>query len=157
MAARKRAAKSRSNATASAPPKRNVSGILPNLPIQFSGRLLANAKPQSLAERGVLFQAGDVADGCYRLDQGLLKVSIASPQGDERILTILGPGSIVGDLAIIDGGPRSATVGAIRDCKLSFISREAFVTCLREYPEIYSDLVSTLVMSAISSRFARAC
>ena len=67
------------------------------------------------------------------------------PRGDERILTILGPGSIVGELAIIDGGPRSATVVAIRDCKLSFISREAFVTCLREYPEIYSDLVSTLV------------
>jgi CRP/FNR family cyclic AMP-dependent transcriptional regulator len=145
MAARKRAAKSRSNTTASAPPKRNVAGILPNLPIQFSGRLLANARPQSLAERGVLFQAGDVADGCYRLDQGLLKVSIASPQGDERILTILGPGSIVGELAIIDGLPRSATVVAIRDCKLSFISREAFLSCLREYPEVYSDLVSTLV------------
>ena len=145
MAARKRAAKSRSNATASAPPKRNVSGILPNLPIQFSDRLLVNAKPQSLAEREVLFQAGDVADGCYRLDQGLLKVSIASPQGDERILTILGPGSIVGELAIIDGLPRSATVVAIRDCKLSFLSREAFLNCLREYPEIYRDLVSTLV------------
>ena len=145
MAARKRVAKSRSNTTASAPPKRSVSGILPNLPIQFSGNLLANAKPQSLAERAVLFQAGDVADGCYRLDQGLLKVSIASPQGDERILTILGPGSIVGELAIIDGLPRSATVVAIRDCKLSFISREAFLSCLREYPEIYSDLVSTLV------------
>src|SRR5258706_14720502 len=67
------------------------------------------------------------------------------PRGDERILTILGPGSIVGELAIIDGGARSATVVAIRDCKLSFISREAFVTRLREYPEIYSDLVSTLV------------
>ena len=145
MAARKRAAKSGSNTTASAPPRRNVSGILPNLPIQFSGRLLANAKPQSLAEREVLFQAGDVADGCYRLDQGLLKVSIASPQGDERILTILGPGSIVGELAIIDGLPRSATVVAIRDCKLSFLSREAFLNCLREYPEIYRDLVSTLV------------
>ena len=64
-------------------------------------------------------------------------------QGDERILTILGPGSIVGELAIIDGLPRSATVVAIRDCKLS--SREAFISCLREYPEIYSDLVSTLV------------
>jgi CRP/FNR family transcriptional regulator len=36
-------------------------------------------------------------------------------------------------------------VVAIRDCKLRFISREAFVSCLREYPEIYSDLVSTLV------------
>src|SRR6266567_8219419 len=143
MAARKRAAKSRSNPAA--PPRRNSSGILPNLPIQFSGRLLANAKPQTLAEREVLFQAGDVADGCYRLEQGLLKVSITSPQGDERILTILGPGSIVGELAIIDGGPRSATVIAIRDCMLSFISREAFLGCLREYPEIYSDLVATLV------------
>src|SRR6266480_5873504 len=135
MAARKRAARS-SNKTAGAPPKRNFSGVPPNLPIQFSGRLLANAKPQSLAEREVLFQAGDVADGCYRLDQGLLKVSIASPQGDERILTILGPGSIVGELAIIDGLPRSATVVAIRDCKLSFISREAFANCVREYPAI---------------------
>src|SRR5258705_12556454 len=93
----------------------------------------------------MLFRAGDVAAGCYRLEQGLLKLSIASPQGDERILTILGPGSIVGELAIIDGLPRSATVVAIRDCKLSFISREAFLGCLREYPEVYSDLVSTLV------------
>ena len=106
---------------------------------------MANAKPRSLTEREVLFEAGDVADGCYRLEQGLLKVCIASPQGDERILTILGPGSIVGELAIIDGLPRSATVVAIRDCKLSFISREAFVSCIREHPEIYGDLVSTLV------------
>jgi len=144
MAARKLSPKTRSNTTG-VPSKRSFSGILPNLPIQFSESLLANAKPQSLAEREVLFEAGDVADGCYRLEQGLLKVSIASPQGDERILTILGPGSIVGELAIIDGLPRSATVVAIRDCKLSFISREAFLSCLREYPEIYSDLVSTLV------------
>jgi CRP/FNR family transcriptional regulator, cyclic AMP receptor protein len=145
MAARKRGPKVKSKMAPGAPPKRNFSNILPNLPIQFSGRLMANAKPQSLAEREVLFQAGDVAGGCYRLEQGLLKVSIASPQGDERILTILGPGSIVGELAVIDGLPRSATVIAIRDCKLSFISREAFANCIREYPEIYSDLVATLV------------
>ena len=133
------------NDTTGVPSRRSFSYILPNLPTQFSERVLANAKPRLLAEREVLFEAGDVADGCYRLEQGLLKVSIASPQGDERILTILGPGSIVGELAIIDGLPRSATVVAIRDCKLSFISREAFVSCIREHPEIYSDLVSTLV------------
>src|SRR2546430_8204657 len=110
MAARKRAAKSRSNTTASAPPKRNVSGILPNLPIQFSESLLANAKPQSLAEREVLFEAGDVADGCYRLGQGPLNGRLASPQGDERILTIPGPRSILRGLPIIDGPPRLAPV-----------------------------------------------
>jgi CRP/FNR family cyclic AMP-dependent transcriptional regulator len=133
------------NNTTGVPSKRSFSGILPNLPIQISESLLANAKPKSLAEREVLFEAGDVADGCYRLEQGLLKVCIASPQGDERILTILGPGSIVGELAIIDGLPRSAAVVAIRDCKLSFISRDSFVSCLREHPKIYSDLVSILV------------
>src|SRR5215472_11405356 len=142
MAAQKLSPKARSNTTGV--PKRSFSRILPHLPIQFSEGLLANAKPRSLTEREVLFEAGDVADGCYRLGQGLLKVSIASPQGDERILTIPGPGSIVGELAIIDGLPRSATVVAIRDCKLSFISRESFVRCVREYPEIYRDLVSTL-------------
>ena len=142
MAARKPSPKTRSTTTSA---ERSFTGILPNLPIQFSESLLANAKSRSLAEREVLFEAGDVADGCYRLEQGLLKVSITSPQGDERILTILGPGSIVGELAIIDGLPRSATVVAIRGCKLSFISREAFGSCLREHPEIYSDLVSTLV------------
>src|SRR6201987_3110510 len=144
MAARKLSPKTRSNMTG-VPSKRSFSGILPNLPIQFSESLLANAKPRSLAEREVLFEAGAVADGCYRLEQGLLKVSIASPQGDERILTILGPGSIVGGLAILGGLPGAGTVVAIRDCKLSFISREAFLSCMREYPEIYSDLVSTLV------------
>src|SRR6202048_5373154 len=136
MPARKLPPETRSNTTG-LPKKGTSPGIFPTLPIHFSESLLANAKPQSRAERGVLFEAGDVADGCYRLEQGLLKVSIASPQGDERILTILGPGSIVGELAIIDGLPRSATVVAIRDCKLSYISREAFVSCLREYPEIY--------------------
>src|SRR4051794_35897868 len=67
-----------------------------------------------------------------------------SSRGDERILTILGPGSIVGELAIIDGLPRSATVVAIRDCKLSFISREAFASCIRDFPEISGYLISTL-------------
>jgi CRP/FNR family transcriptional regulator, cyclic AMP receptor protein len=83
MAVRKLSPKSRSNTTG-VPSKRSFSAILPNLPIQFSESVLANAKPQLLAEREVLFEAGDVADGCYRLEQGLLKVSIASPQGDKR-------------------------------------------------------------------------
>src|ERR1700747_2348435 len=101
MAARKLSPETRSNTTG-VPSKRSLSGILPNLPIHFSESLLANAKPRSLAEREVLFEAGDVADGCYRLEQGLLKVSIASPQGDERILTILGPGSILGRTGILN-------------------------------------------------------
>ena len=57
MAAQKLSPKARSNTTGV--PKGSFSGILPNLPIQFSEGVLANAKPRSLTEREVLFEGGD--------------------------------------------------------------------------------------------------
>ena len=69
--------------------------------------------PDGLAADQVLFLAGDPGDGCYRIEQGLLKVGIVGPSGAERILAILGPGAIVGELSTIDGLPRSASVTAV--------------------------------------------
>jgi hypothetical protein len=79
-----------------------------------------------------LFLAGDAGEGCYRLERGLLKIVITSARGEERILATLGPGEIAGELAIIDGQPRSASVFAVRDCELSFISRKDFEECTRQ-------------------------
>jgi CRP-like cAMP-binding protein len=118
--------------------------LLSDLPDRLSGGLLAHATPRNLATDEVLFLAGDPGDGFYRLDEGLLKVSIESATGAERILAILGPGAIVGDLAIIDGKPRSATVAALRDCKLRFVSRAAFEEFARKEPEIYKYLLKVL-------------
>jgi len=127
-----------------AKPRRAPTDLLSNLPDRLSAGLLANAIPRSLAADKVLFLAGDPGDGFYRVDDGLLKVSIASPTGTERILAILGAGSIVGDLAIIDGLPRSASVTALRDCKLRFVSRKAFEAFAAKEPEIYSYLLKVL-------------
>jgi CRP-like cAMP-binding protein len=98
----------------------------------------------NLATGAILFLAGDPGDGCYRVNEGLLKVSIASASGAERILAILGPGSIVGDMAMIDGRPRSASVSALRDCNMSFVSRAAFEAFADKQPEIYKFLVGVL-------------
>jgi len=119
--------------------------LLSELPQEYSTRLLARAPVITLAKGDILFESGAVGDGCYWLELGVLKVSITSQQGEERILAILGPGSIVGELAMIDGLPRSATVQALKDCKLTFVSRSVFQECLREHPEIFRHLVSTLV------------
>jgi CRP/FNR family cyclic AMP-dependent transcriptional regulator len=118
--------------------------LLSDLPERLSVSLLANAKPVKLSADEVLFLAGDPGDGCYRLEEGLLKVSMLSPAGAERILAILGPGSIVGDMAMIDGRPRSASVSALRDCKLSFVSRAVFEAVAAKNPEIYKHLLSML-------------
>src|SRR5450631_6986 len=104
-----------------AAPRSSTSDLFSELPEALSAGLLATAKPVNLAADANLFLAGDPGDGCYRLNEGLLKVSIASAMGAERILAILGPGAIVGDMAMIDGRPRSASVSALRDCKMSLV------------------------------------
>ncbi|QIG51848.1 Crp/Fnr family transcriptional regulator [Nordella sp. HKS 07] len=121
-----------------------VSGILPLLPQDVSAQLFANAASRYLKADEALFRAGDAGNGCYVLNQGLLKVVISSPQGAERILAILGPGTVAGELSVIDGRPRSASVFAIKDCDLSFISKAAFEKCAQQHPEIYRYLVVVL-------------
>ena len=97
--------------------------LLSGLPREYSSRLLARAPAISLKKGQTLFESDEVGDGCYWLEEGVLKVSVASDRGAERILAILGPGSIVGELAMFDGLPRSATVQALRDSRLTFVAR----------------------------------
>jgi CRP-like cAMP-binding protein len=61
------------------------------------------------------------------VDEGLLKASVTDPEGDERILAMLGPGAVVGELSMLDGAPRSASVIALRDSGVSFISVRAAI------------------------------
>ena len=114
------------------------------LPRRFSALLFANAKPVHLASGQMLFVADDPGDGCYRIEKGLLKVSIGSGSGDERILAILGPGTIVGELAVLDGLPRSASVLALRDSELLFVSKAKFDQYAKEHPELYQHLLMLL-------------
>jgi CRP/FNR family transcriptional regulator, cyclic AMP receptor protein len=113
-------------------------------PESLAAKLFANAKPTALAADEVLFIAGDPGDGCYRVEQGLLKVSMIAPTGAERILAIVGPGGIVGELSTIDGLPRSASVSAVRDSQLTFVSHAAFQAFAEENPQVYKYLVSLL-------------
>lgn len=124
--------------------KFSVSSVWLGLPENIAADLLGRAIGCDLTSGAVLFEAGDPGDGFYRLDEGALKVTLQSPSGEERILAILGTNSIVGDLAIIDGQPRSATVIALSDCSLRYVSRSEFLSCAARHPELYRYLVKLL-------------
>jgi CRP-like cAMP-binding protein len=111
---------------------------------ELSNDLFAKARPISLAADQILFSAGEEGNGCYRVDDGLLKASVAEPAGGERILAILGPGSVLGELSMVDGAPRSASVIALRDSKLSFIRRTEFEAFVRSRPELYRHITVLL-------------
>jgi len=127
-------------------PKNTLPGpsLLSGLPGRLSTDLFAGAKSVRLAADEVLFLAGDPGDGCYRIEDGLLKVTMVSRSGTERILAFLGPGAIVGELSMIDGRPRSASVVAVRDAALSFLGRAAFEAFAQKHPDVYKSLVTLL-------------
>jgi CRP/FNR family cyclic AMP-dependent transcriptional regulator len=118
--------------------------LLSELPEHLAVNLFNSATQAKLKADAVLFLAGDDGDGCYRIDDGLLKVTMVSRSGTERILAFLGPGAIVGELSIIDGLPRSASVVAVRAASLSFLSRASFDAFAAKHPEVYKTLVAML-------------
>jgi CRP/FNR family transcriptional regulator, cyclic AMP receptor protein len=118
--------------------------LLSGLPKHLATDLFVGAKPLRLAADEVLFLAGDPGDGCYRVEDGLLKVTMVSRSGTERILAFLGGGAIVGELSMIDGRPRSASVVAVRPTVLSFLSHAAFEAFAQTHLEVYKSLVAIL-------------
>jgi CRP-like cAMP-binding protein len=131
-------------ASTMAPPRSSPPSLLSALPEHLSASLFTSATPVKLGGDEVLFLAGDAGDGCYRVDDGLLKVTMVSRGGTERILAFLGAGAIVGELSIIDGLPRSASVVAVRPSALSFLSRAAFDDFADRHPQVYKSLVTLI-------------
>ena len=99
---------------------------------------------RAAAPRPGLVPAGDSGRGCYRIEDGLLKVTMVSSSGSERFLAFLGRGAIVGELSIIDGLPRSASVVVVRNATMSFLSRAAFEAFRPKHPELFKALARLL-------------
>jgi len=118
--------------------------LLSSLPADLLAGLFAKARPTTLAADQVLFLSGDAGDGCYRVDDGLVKVSVVVPAGGERILAVLGPGTMVGELSMFSEAPRSASVTALRESKLSFVSRASFHAFAQDNPDLYRQAIRLL-------------
>jgi CRP-like cAMP-binding protein len=118
--------------------------LLSRLPEHLLTRLFSGATAVRLKTDEVLFLAGDTGGGCYRVEAGLLKVTMISHTGRERILAFLGPGAIVGEMSIIDRSPRCANVVAVSPAVLSFINRTDFQGFAKTHPEVYETLLALL-------------
>ena len=129
----------------------NVSSVLSELPKALLAGLFDESVACTIREGEALFRAGDTGDGCYRIETGLVKIVVASRHGEERIISLLGTNAIVGELSMIDGKPRSASVIAIADCSLSFVSLAKF----RKYTDAHPEL-SDYLMRTLAQRLRRA-
>ena len=111
--------------------------------------------PWDLAERSyesndVIFEEGAPGDAMFIIDSGRVKISQKVGQ-EENVLAIMGEGEFFGEMAFLDGGPRSATATALEKTALLEIESGAFDKSLREKNNIASQVLANIAR-AVSER-----
>ena len=123
------------------------------------GRLLGSTHPDVLREfedevewvhlrsGETLFEQGADGDSAFIVISGRLRILVRNRESD-KVVNEIGRGEIVGEMALLDGSPRSATVHAVRDSHLARLSARAFARLTEKHPlaikRIASDIVARL-------------
>ncbi len=92
----------------------------------------------------MILSQGDRGDALFLIRSGQVKVSVVAEDGREVILSVLGPGSFFGEMALLDDEPRSAHVIAMEDTELLQLHREDFQNRLKRSPELAVSLLREL-------------
>jgi len=136
--------------------KLNRSETLTRVPI-FSG--LSEAELSFLAQRTVprrfssgetVFAEGEPCAGLFVVESGHIRIFKSSAGGREQVLSIEGPGSSVAELPVFDGGNYPASVSAIDDATLLFVSKQDFQSLCLAHPQ-----VSLKVLRVVGARLRR--
>jgi CRP/FNR family cyclic AMP-dependent transcriptional regulator len=130
------------------------------LPPDVIERIAATAVPRRYARGTVIFSEGDPGSSMLVLAAGMVVVYRVSSGGERAALTVLRPPEVLGELALLDGTPRSATVEAVAPTMALAVSRDTFVGLLREQPRLVEPvlrhlgaMIRRLTDQAADSRF----
>ncbi len=108
---------------------------------------------EAVAERGteiefapgeVLLHHGDTSGHCYAIRDGEVLVTATSSQGATVVLGRRGAGTVIGEMAALDGAPRSATVRARTQVAAVVLTADQFEALIREQPDLAVDQIRRL-------------
>ena len=92
-----------------------------------------------------IIEEGTLGDCAYIIEQGSVEVSKLTPHGEKQVLGVLEKSEIFGEMGLIDGLPRCATVTALENCVMSVCSRETFNSLADHNPESLLPIFKVLV------------
>lgn len=121
------------------------SGFWSELDEEERAALKHAARPRSYSSGMHLCYEGDPADHVIIIESGWTKVTSTTEDGHEVVLSIRGPGDIVGESAVISNGRRSATVTALDSMRTLVLSAMRFTAFLDEHPRIWRMVCDALV------------
>ncbi|EHS52558.1 transcriptional regulator, Crp/Fnr family [Rhizobium sp. PDO1-076] len=103
---------------------------------------LAHVRPYTQGD--VIFSAGALGESMIAIAEGHVRVEVVTPAGREVILSELRAGDVFGEIALLDGGERSATARAISNCTLVVLERRSVLNVLRRSPQLSIRLIELL-------------
>jgi CRP-like cAMP-binding protein len=106
---------------------------------------LANCLARRTFARGmIIFHEGSPGRTLYSIESGKVRIFALSESGRETTVNVYGPGDVFGELALLDGLPRSAGAMVIEKATVLTLDRDDFLWHLREYPEMARSIIEVL-------------
>lgn len=118
--------------------------LLARLPEAELRALASHGRVRAYPSGEIIFREGDPGDSLHIVIEGGVRVSVLSPAGEEVTVALLGPGEFVGDLALLDGRPRSASAIAAQPTRTLVVTRDDFRQWLSERPRAAFALLEAL-------------
>ncbi len=113
------------------------------LPEALLERIAARVAARTFHKNAVIVTEGDDTDSIYVLLAGRVKIYVSGEDGREFEVNRIGPGAYFGEV-VLDGGPRSASVMALEDCRCAIVRRAELPKFLLEFPEFSEHMLRTL-------------
>jgi CRP-like cAMP-binding protein len=115
------------------------------VPAEQVRELLQIARRRRFSRNEVVFHRDDPGDSLHLISKGRFAVRVMTPLGDTATIAIRGPGDSFGEMALVGGMRRSATVAALEDSETFSIYEREFAQLRREHPAVSEVLVRFLV------------
>ena len=101
-------------------------------------------KTQFFKKGEEIIKEGTLSDCAYIIESGSVQVSKILSNGEEQVIGVLEENDIFGEMSLIDGLPRSATVLALEDCTISVMTPEVFNSLSKRNPEALMPILKVL-------------
>jgi len=118
--------------------------LLAGVPAEDARRVLAIGRRRTFGRGEIVFHQLDPADSLHLVAGGRFAVRRTTPLGEDALLAIRGPGAYFGELALVSGGVRSATVQALEPSETLAVYRTDFDELRRRFPQVDKVLVMML-------------
>ncbi len=118
--------------------------IFSSLKEEHLNELLLIANKKQFKKNEIIFHEGDPGNVLFIIISGSVKIALNDSDGKESILNILCENDYFGEMSLVDGVFRSATVSAIEDTIAFLIHREKFINLIKEHTDIVLNMVAIL-------------